>query len=326
MRAFIVIAVAVLLASLGYYVLVPHHAPLELPAASPAYEPPTTTISDATEVFQKAFWKRPTAADKILNAERREWADADGVKRWQWFIAVALAARADLLPPVQDTASSKGKLSSAGGKATTLAVSATGKAFVLFNLNSLPVDVLPADIANARLRVYFPMVSKVGDIAIHTVLPVGTVWNETATTPEPAVSVAPVATLPSAMVVGKTFVEVDVTPTVRAWRAAPGTNFGFAFLASGITKVTLGAKEGTGSGYPAELEVEIDRTTVAGSIGATQLADGAVTNAKLASSGLTITAGTGLSGGGLVMLGGNVTVSLGSNLALGGTTNPEISS
>lgn len=51
-------------------------------------DPPTTTLSDPSEVFQKAFWKRPTANDKILHSERRQWADATGVKRWQWFIEV----------------------------------------------------------------------------------------------------------------------------------------------------------------------------------------------------------------------------------------------
>lgn len=50
--------------------------------------PPTSTNANATEVFQRAFWKRPTENDKILHAERREWADGDGVDRWQWFIVV----------------------------------------------------------------------------------------------------------------------------------------------------------------------------------------------------------------------------------------------
>lgn len=49
---------------------------------------PTTTHTEASEVFKRAFWKRPTPEDKILHAERREWADEDGVDRWQWFIAV----------------------------------------------------------------------------------------------------------------------------------------------------------------------------------------------------------------------------------------------
>ena len=49
---------------------------------------PTLVISDPTDVFQRAFWKRPTAEDQILHAERREWSDSQGLKRWQWFIKV----------------------------------------------------------------------------------------------------------------------------------------------------------------------------------------------------------------------------------------------
>lgn len=43
---------------------------------------------NATEVFKKAFWRAPSAGDEILHADRREWSDAEGVTKWQWFIAV----------------------------------------------------------------------------------------------------------------------------------------------------------------------------------------------------------------------------------------------
>lgn len=48
-----------------------------------------TTATDPTLVFQKAFWRRPASDDQILHAERREWSTADGVQKWQWFIAVS---------------------------------------------------------------------------------------------------------------------------------------------------------------------------------------------------------------------------------------------
>ena len=54
--------------------------------------PPTSTTTDSAAVFQKAFWKRPVANDKILHAERREWKDAGGVTKWQWFVAVQPSA------------------------------------------------------------------------------------------------------------------------------------------------------------------------------------------------------------------------------------------
>jgi hypothetical protein len=50
--------------------------------------PPTSIDNEPVQIFQRAFWVRPTSADKILDAERREWKDADGVQKWQWFLVV----------------------------------------------------------------------------------------------------------------------------------------------------------------------------------------------------------------------------------------------
>lgn len=42
------------------------------------------------EIFKRALWRRPAPEDKILHAERREWTKdtAQGVARWEWFLAV----------------------------------------------------------------------------------------------------------------------------------------------------------------------------------------------------------------------------------------------
>lgn len=216
-------------------------------------------------------------------------------------IAAALAAlfllpiRADVLPPVQDTSSLRGKVSLATGRATTLPVSALRKAFVLFNINSIPIDVTANDIANARLRVYFPTAAHPGDIHIYTVAATGALWGENSAANEPTVS-AEIAYFPASTVVAKKFVEVDVTSTVRAWRTTPTANYGFAFAASGVTNVTLGAKEGAGSGYPCELEVEIDRGGGGGGFDGSQLTAGSITSTQLASD-LTLGGVTTLSGG-----------------------------
>lgn len=50
--------------------------------------PPTSTLHDSLKIFRSAFWRSPVAGDVILNAERREWSDADGLNKWQWFIAL----------------------------------------------------------------------------------------------------------------------------------------------------------------------------------------------------------------------------------------------
>lgn len=66
----------------------------------PATEPDTPLMApeenvtlrvnaDAQDVFKRAFWRRPAPEDRILNAERREWvSEEDGVRHWQWFLAV----------------------------------------------------------------------------------------------------------------------------------------------------------------------------------------------------------------------------------------------
>jgi hypothetical protein len=64
---------------------------LPRPRASVA-EPPTKTLTDGPELFRRAFWKRATAGDNVLHAERREWGDRDGLKKWQWFLVVEPSA------------------------------------------------------------------------------------------------------------------------------------------------------------------------------------------------------------------------------------------
>ncbi len=79
------------LAVAGWALTRPRPAPPAPPAVTaPAADGSTlTTVADPAQVFQKAFWRRPEAADTILHAERREWSTpADGVKRWQWFLSV----------------------------------------------------------------------------------------------------------------------------------------------------------------------------------------------------------------------------------------------
>ena len=57
------------------------------PVAEPGPAPDAISV-DPAEVFQRAFWKRPSAEDRILHAERREWGEEGRVTRWQWFLEV----------------------------------------------------------------------------------------------------------------------------------------------------------------------------------------------------------------------------------------------
>jgi hypothetical protein len=93
-------AAAVALLAAGYYLLAPapppHEAPMVTTAPPPEENVTLRTNDDPQEVFQRAFWRRPTAEDRILHAERREWvSEEDGVRRWQWFLAVQPGAALD---------------------------------------------------------------------------------------------------------------------------------------------------------------------------------------------------------------------------------------
>jgi hypothetical protein len=51
-------------------------------------DPPTKVENEPVKIFQRAFWASPTGDDRILHAERREWSNAEGTQKWQWFLVV----------------------------------------------------------------------------------------------------------------------------------------------------------------------------------------------------------------------------------------------
>jgi hypothetical protein len=66
---------------------------LSQPVADPAVaalapSPIAPAAWSPEEIFRRAFWRQPTARDRILHAERRVTASTDGqqVEGWQWFI------------------------------------------------------------------------------------------------------------------------------------------------------------------------------------------------------------------------------------------------
>ena len=66
-------------------------APEERPAGVPAPAVLPETLArtvDFDAVFGRALWRRPQPDDVIKNAERRDWSDAEGVTRWDWFLEV----------------------------------------------------------------------------------------------------------------------------------------------------------------------------------------------------------------------------------------------
>lgn len=92
MKTAVLIACMIIPVALGLHLATPSSAPQGgKPAAfvTQGRKPPATvTHFDPRDVFQRAFWRRPTADDRIVHAERREWTDSGEVTKWQWFVEV----------------------------------------------------------------------------------------------------------------------------------------------------------------------------------------------------------------------------------------------
>jgi hypothetical protein len=142
MKGYIGVGAVALLVGLGIYLASPAKAPR--PAKIPSRQSaglPASTSSDPAEIFQKAFWKRPAADDKILHAERREWSDTAGVSKWQWFLVVE-PAPALVKHLREDNAFSL-------VPATTVSAIKEAPAWFAFNPND--VEILQAPNGNMRL-------------------------------------------------------------------------------------------------------------------------------------------------------------------------------
>ncbi len=182
-------------------------------------------------------------------------------------------AQAVILPPTDDTSGTltynkanppvvtKRTLTSANGSSGSLPVSRTRTAFIRFAVEE--TGLTAGSLGKARLTLYFPSVTKVGDLSLHVVTQD---WDENfteKTRTHPAID-APFLTIPAASVVRRQFVIIDVTEQVRAALTSPGTQFGFAVSSlGGIGNVAIGSKEGSGTGYPPLLEMEADAAVLA---------------------------------------------------------------
>lgn len=185
-------------------------------------------------------------------------------------IILASLNRAATIPAAEDTYGARGKVTVAANKATVLPVDATTHAYVYFSLADLPPN---AQIRYARLRVYFSAVRRIGSgLSIYQVT---SHWSEGAAGAEPIYAAPEIGTIAAEDIRTKAFASLDVTSAVQAWLADPASNQGLAIGAtdgSAAASVRIGAKEGSGSGYPAELEVELAGAGVPGAVTSSDLA------------------------------------------------------
>ena len=220
------------------------------------------------------------------------------------FSCSASALLATNIPATEDSyiAQPKNTFTGITGKSPTLLVAPTARALVKFEIEGLGIP--SNQVQRAFLRVYINSVKTTGEIEFRSLAAGGAgSWSEDA-----AKNVAGPALDPAAGAVvsvpdkKKRFVTVDVTDLVKLWLTTPSTNNGVAIVSkNGVANIKLGSKEGFGTGYPAELEIESNpilplftggnpnsgtldgSNLLSGSVGSSQLGASTVTNSALAS-------------------------------------------
>lgn len=183
------------------------------------------------------------------------------------FCALCITHRAEAVEAllVQDTYVDSSRATTNNGTSGNLVVSksstATTRAFLKFNIATLPAGTVQTDIKQARLRLWVNSSSTtVGAI---TLTPVTSAWNETTLTNSTSSSLTfglqKHANL-SVSFIGQ-FVSLDVTDWVQAWVAGTLVNEGFQ-IETGTNSTTLSlyfdSKESTTTSHEPQLEIVLN--------------------------------------------------------------------
>jgi len=187
-------------------------------------------------------------------------------------LALASPVWSIALPPTEDTFSKvtvsatgtviKTALKPANGAKPTLPVSVTSHALIRFGVANSAVSA--PGVTRATLTIFLPVVTAAGDLDVSLVT---SDWHESFTgapVAEPT-SATVFSTIPAAAVVKKQFIKLDVTDQVKNWLNSPGSDFGVVISSpDGVAKVAISSKEGSGTGYPATLEIETNGALASG--------------------------------------------------------------
>jgi hypothetical protein len=182
-------------------------------------------------------------------------------------LALAVSAsnlRAEIFPVFQDAAGAATGtklITKANGLVTTLPVSNLSTAFLDFGVKA--GGYTPDQVKAARLVVYFPTVTRAGNLRVHVNTTAFTDRMVPASIPAPTYG-AHFDTIPLTLTLAKNYYIVDVTAQVKAWLAPGASEFGLAITSEppiGSTlfpTATIGAKEGPSLAPAAFIEVDLN--------------------------------------------------------------------
>ena len=153
------------------------------------------------------------------------------------------SASAVTVPATEDTDSLNGVIKPSFGKVGTLPISPTRKAYVRFDLGTLPDIVDPKFITGARVRVYLTSVKNApSDLAVSLV---AGPWQEDGSTnlTEPALAATPFASVNAAALKAKRFIYIDVTNQLVALLNAPSSSMQLDVGLTSASTLAIGSKE-----------------------------------------------------------------------------------
>jgi hypothetical protein len=184
---------------------------------------------------------------------------------------LALASANAITVPVQADSYVSGSAADRGknfGSAGSLAVNASSKTYLLFDLSTnLPKTIGKNDILKATLTLYAGSLAAPGSFQVS---PVKSSWQEGSISFQapPAQGASVIANVP--VLHGREFVTVDVTNLVLGWLQNPSSNYGIV-LEQFANVPTLSAhfdsKENTQTSHPAYLDIVLVNTGAQGPIG-----------------------------------------------------------
>jgi hypothetical protein len=177
------------------------------------------------------------------------------------FVCAGAPARAETFQVLEDTYSTKGDITKAAGTAASLLVGPKNSAYIKFGVTN--ADFTASQVTAARMTIYFPSVTTAGTLEFYANK---SDFSEivTASTPAPSQNPTNLGALEVTLADKHNFAVVDVTAQVQSWVSGAAPDYGFAIVSSNGAALTIGAKDGPGTGYAAVLEVDVSPSAIVG--------------------------------------------------------------
>ncbi|MDT8069819.1 MAG: DNRLRE domain-containing protein [Terriglobia bacterium] len=183
------------------------------------------------------------------------------ISRWPLRLATLAFALSSVVvlaqaPPAADSFVSvaKNKANYGGNSSLVVQAGGGGTAFVRFDLSSLPSGVDPGQLNKSTLRLFVSGVTGTGTFDVYLI---DGAWDENTitfnNTPPLGSSVA--LNVPVSAGAYNNFIEVDVTPALKAWLDGTQQNYGLALVPSPLSSISVAfdSKEATNTSHEPQL-------------------------------------------------------------------------